>query len=148
MGDARAEIEALVFGYAERMDSGDFAGVGALFDGATYRSGEGPALEGTAAVEGALRRLVILHADGTPRTRHLTTNLVVEVEPSGDAARARSSFCVLQALEGFPLQAIVAGRYQDRFARRDGAWRFAERHVTVELVGDVSRHLRGRPLGG
>ena len=29
-----------------------------------------------------------------------------------------------------------------RFERRDGQWRFAERHVLIDLVGDVSRHLR------
>jgi hypothetical protein len=40
------------------------------------------------------------------------------------------------------LQPIVSGRYHDSFERRDGRWRFAERRVRTDLVGDVSRHLR------
>ena len=39
-------------------------------------------------------------------------------------------------------QPIVSGRYQDRFERRGGQWRFVERRVRTDLVGDVSRHLR------
>jgi hypothetical protein len=48
---------------------------------------------------------------------------------------------------GAPLQPIVAGRYLDRFARVDGAWRFAERRILVDLVGDLSRHLHKIPRG-
>jgi hypothetical protein len=33
-------------------------------------------------------------------------------------------------------------RYRDRFEHRDGQWRFAERRVRVDLVGDVSHLLR------
>jgi len=40
------------------------------------------------------------------------------------------------------LQPIVSGRYHDRFERRDGQWRFVQRHVRTDLLGDVSRHLR------
>ena len=48
---------------------------------------------------------------------------------------------MLQGLPDFPLQPIVAGRYEDRFERAAGGWQFAERRMFVELVGDVSRHL-------
>jgi hypothetical protein len=51
-------------------------------------------------------------------------------------------FAALQALPGLSLQPVASGRYHDRFERRDGQWRFAERRVHVDLVGDVSRHLR------
>jgi 3-phenylpropionate/cinnamic acid dioxygenase small subunit len=86
---------------------------------------------------------VIRYPDGTPRTKHVTTNVIVEVEPGGDRAAARSYYTVLQQVEGGALQPVVAGRYHDRFERVDGAWRFAERDYTlVDLVGDVSRHLR------
>jgi hypothetical protein len=36
----------------------------------------------------------------------------------------------------------ASGRYLDRFERRAGQWRFVERRVRTDLVGDVSRHLR------
>ncbi len=144
--EARAAIEALIFGYAERLDAGDLAGVAALFAGATYRSQAGGAYAGAAAVQAVLEAAVLLY-DGIPRTRHVTTNLILACD--GDAATARSYFTVLQAAEGLPLQPIVAGRYHDGFARVDGVWRFTDRLIFVDLVGDVSRHLRtaSRPAG-
>lgn len=135
----RAAIAALIYGYAERLDGGDLAGVGALFAGATYRSDRGGVYRGAAEVQAVLERLVMLY-DGVPRTRHVTTNLVIEV--AGDDASARAYFTVLQAAPDGPLQPIAAGRYRDRFARVDGAWRFADRLVFLDLVGDLSRHLR------
>jgi 3-phenylpropionate/cinnamic acid dioxygenase small subunit len=136
--DTRAAITALVMGYAERLDAGDLAGVGALFADATY-GGEGGGYRGAAAVQAVLAQRVILY-DGIPRTKHVTTNLVIELD--GDAAAARSYFTVLQAAAGLPLQPIIAGRYHDRFARTAGTWHFIERVIHVDLVGDLSAHLR------
>ena len=137
--DDRAAITALIMGYAERIDAGDLAGVAAYFTDATYRSAQGGEYRGAAAVQAVLERLVILY-DGIPRTRHVTTNLVIDV--AGDEANTRSYFTVLQGAPGAPLQPIVAGRYHDRFARVGGAWRFADRLIFMDLIGDLSRHLR------
>jgi ketosteroid isomerase-like protein len=139
-GDDRAAIAALIHGYAERLDAGDLAGVAALFADATYRSAQGGSYRGAAAVQEVLERRVLRY-DGVPRTRHLTTNLVIEL--AGDEAAARSYFTVLQAAPGGPLQPIVAGRYHDRFARSAGVWRFTDRLIFMDLVGDLSRHLKG-----
>lgn len=144
MSDARGAIENLIYTYAERMDAGDLAGVARLFEHADYRAGDGPAL-GWQEVERVNRELVILHEDGTPRTKHLTTNVRVELDEAGGTATAHSYFTVLQGVDGAPLQPIVAGRYQDRFEHVDGAWRFAERRIHIDLVGDLTRHLRFRP---
>jgi len=38
---------------------------------------------------------------------------------------------------------ILCGRYQDAFERVGGAWRFADRLILSDLVGDLSRHLAG-----
>lgn len=130
----------MVYRYAERMDAGDFAGVGALFDDAVYRAAGGPEIVGAAALEKTLRAMVRLY-DGVPSTQHVTTNLVIEIDGDGGRATARSYFTVLQALDDFPLQVIVAGRYEDRFAKRDDDWRFVERVVSMDLMGDLSRHL-------
>lgn len=138
---SREAIEGLVFEYAERIDRGDFAGVGQLFARAAYRSGAAEH-RGADAVRQVLERRVIRYGDGTPRTSHVTTNLVIEVDEEGGTARAHSYFTVLQACEGAPLAPIVTGRYEDAFVREAGVWRFADRRVLVDLVGDVSRHLR------
>lgn len=139
--DAHAAIAALVYAYAERLDAGDLAGVAALFADADYGAPQATR-RGAAAVEAVLRARVRLY-DGVPRTQHVVTNLVVALGADGASATARSCFTVLQAVADLRLQAIVAGRYRDRF-RRDaaGAWHFAERLIHVDLVGDVSRHLR------
>jgi hypothetical protein len=49
---------------------------------------------------------------------------------------------VLRALPDLALQLIVSGRYDDRFERREQQWRFADRQVWTDLIGDVSHHLR------
>jgi hypothetical protein len=139
--DAAQEIANLIFAYAERMDAGDLAGVGSLFEHARYGAGEGPLAPGE-IVERLNRELVILHEDGTPRTKHVTSNLAIEVDEAAGTANARSIYTVFQQVGETPLQPIVAGRYHDRFERAGGRWRFAERRIFVDLVGDLSRHLR------
>jgi len=137
------DIAALVYAYAERLDLGDLAGVAALFgEDATYRSDYG-SYAGAAEVLATLTRRVRLH-DGIPRTKHVTTNLVVEID--GDIALARSYFTVFQATPALPLQAIIAGRYHDRFAWADNVWRFTDRRIYVDLVGDLREHLL-QPIG-
>jgi 3-phenylpropionate/cinnamic acid dioxygenase small subunit len=134
-------IERLIATYAELVDDGDFAAVGRLLADATFTGGGG-AVSGGDAIEKMLRDNVIVYDDGTPRTKHLTTNLAIEVDEEAGTAVSRAYFTALQALPGQPLQLIVSGRYHDRFDRRDGHWRFVERRVRTDLVGNVSRHLR------
>jgi hypothetical protein len=126
-----------------RIDRGDFEGVGRLFARAVYRSASGGEYRGADEVHAVLERRVIRHEDGTPRTKHVTTNLVIEIDESAGSARARSYFVVLQALAGSPLAPVVAGRYEDTFVREGGTWRFADRLIHLDLVGDPSGHLRG-----
>ncbi|MEU7090156.1 nuclear transport factor 2 family protein [Streptomyces achromogenes] len=104
--------------------------------------GSGPPVSGGEAVEKMFRDTLIVHADGTPRTQHVTSDIAIEVEEQAGTAVARSYVTVLQALPDLPLQPVAAGRYRDRFERRGGQWRFTERRVDIRLVGEVSRHLR------
>jgi 3-phenylpropionate/cinnamic acid dioxygenase small subunit len=134
-------IERLIATYAELVDDGDFAAVGRLLSDATFTAGAG-AVSGGDAIERMLRENVIVYDDGTPRTKHITTNLAIEVDEQAGTAMSRAYFTALQALPGLALQPIVSGRYHDRFERREGQWRFVERRVGTDLVGDVSHHLR------
>ncbi|MFD9793471.1 nuclear transport factor 2 family protein [Streptomyces sp. NPDC059070] len=137
-------VENLIGRYAELVDDGDFAGLGDLLADATF-TGSGAPVRGRAAIAEMFQDTVILYADGTPRTQHVTTNIVIDVDEQAGTAVSRSYVTVLQALPGLPLQPIAGGRYHDRFERRDGEWRFTERRVRITLVGDVSHHLR--PVG-
>ena len=134
-------IQNLIATYAELVDDGDFAGVGILLGDATF-TGSAGSVSGRVAIEKMLRDSLIVYDDGTPRTKHVPTNVVIEVDEEAGTAVSRSYFTALQALPDFSLQPIVSGRYQDRFERSDGQWRFVERRVRTDLVGDVSRHLR------
>jgi 3-phenylpropionate/cinnamic acid dioxygenase small subunit len=138
--DARA-LENLIAIYAELVDDGDFAGVGGLFAGAVFTGAAG-SVRGAEAVERMLRDHIIVYEDGTPRTRHVITNVAIEIDDEAGTAAARSCFTVLQALPGFALQPIATGRYRDRFERRGDGWEFVERRAQTDLVGDTSRHLR------
>jgi 3-phenylpropionate/cinnamic acid dioxygenase small subunit len=134
-------IENLIAAYAELVDDGDFAGLGRLLADATF-TGNGTPVSGPDAIEKMFRDMLIVYDDGTPRTKHVTTNVIIDVDEEAGTATSRAYFTVLQALPGLPLQPIVSGRYRDRFNRRDGQWRFAERRVRIDLTGDLSRHLR------
>jgi len=132
----------LLYSYAERIDRGDFTGMARLFEHAEYYSGDEPPLTDWREIDRLYRSLVILYEDGTPKTQHDTTNAWIDVEPGSAAASARSRFTVLQGVPGTPLQVIVAGRYHDRFEKVAGEWRFCERRIFMDLVGDLTRHLR------
>jgi 3-phenylpropionate/cinnamic acid dioxygenase small subunit len=140
--DDRAAITALIHVYAELLDTGDLDGVAHLFDDADYGSPNRGRIHGYEAVRKVYDPVILY--DGTPRTKHLISNVTIEL--AGEAATARSYFTVLQAVDGGPLQPIIAGRYHDSFALDDGTWRFAERMILPDLIGDLSRHMRGRPL--
>ena len=125
--------------YTEAMDAAAWSAVGELFARGRLTGPDGATVaEGAAGVQGLYSSMVRLH-DGSPRTRHVTANAVIEVD--GDTATSRSAFVVHQQLEGLPLQAICAGRYLDRFACTDGAWHFVERQFFLDQVGDLSGHL-------
>ena len=140
MSSSRA-IENLIAKYAELVDQGNFAGVGDLLSDATFIGSKAP-VRGSVAIEQMLRDTVITYEDGTPRTKHVTTNTIIDVDEERQRAEARSYLMVLQAVPGLTLQLIVAGRYHDSFKRNNGRWGFAERRITIDLVGDVSHHLR------
>ena len=136
------EIRNLLGTYCERMDRGDFEGIGELFtDGRLADEHGTPIAVGAAAVADLYRVGTRLY-DGSPRTKHVVANSVIETNDETSAAVARSSYIVFQQTDDLPLQAIIAGRYHDTFEHHDGAWRFAERRFSIDLLGDLSHHLR------
>jgi 3-phenylpropionate/cinnamic acid dioxygenase small subunit len=142
---AESQITNLLYRYAECVDAGDLAQAAALFEHARIRIAASNTDQGTvdaAQLLGIWRSLIVLHADGTPRTKHVTTNPIIEVDEDAGTANCRSYYTVLQQTDELPLQTIVAGRYHDRFERVEGKWRFSYRDLTlIDMVGDVSQHL-------
>jgi 3-phenylpropionate/cinnamic acid dioxygenase small subunit len=134
-------IENLIARYAELVDAGDFAGLGELFDDAVFGGGGDAVVRGREPVEKLFGAMVRVYEDGTPRTKHVTTNIRIDLDDDAGTAVSHSYVTVFQALPDMALQPIVAGRYRDVFQLRQGVWRFVERRFTTDLVGDVSRHL-------
>tara|TARA_B110000438_G_C15556576_1_gene539303 strand:- start:123 stop:575 length:453 start_codon:yes stop_codon:yes gene_type:complete len=145
MSNSAREIENLLYTYAERIDAGDLAGVAGLF--AHGRIKAGPDVPNEAIFEGRDRVLGMYEAatriyeDGSPHTRHVTTNAIIEVDEAAGTASARSYYNVLQQTDALPLQIIIAGHYHDTFHFIEGTWWFDTRIMFVDLTGDLSHHL-------
>ena len=139
---APAAVAALLAAYAERIDAGDFEGIGALLRDAIITTEDGAVVAtGADEIAAMYRATTRRFAEGTPRTRHVITNLIVEPDPPADRVIASSYFTVFQATDGVALQPIIAGRYRDVVERRDGRWVFVERRMMPTLFGDLSAHL-------
>src|SRR5437763_15547235 len=96
-------IRNLLGRYCELIDAGDYDGVGDLFaDGALADEHGNEFARGAAAVAASYRRTNKQHGD-SPRTKHLVTNTVIELDEDGQGAIARSSYVVLQATDALPL---------------------------------------------
>lgn len=134
-------ITSLLHDYARRLDAGDLGGVATLLDRAQILVSGRVIGSGRDFVEEFLRSAVIIHPDGTPRTRHVIAQPVIDVA-DGSHATVRSQFTVLQAgPDG--AYVVMVGHHHDAMTVDDGAWRFASRdYGDVTYVGDTSRHLR------
>lgn len=139
--DDAAACTNVIHRIAEAMDAADYLSLrlllehAALVDGA---SGAVLATGGEAAVA-HFQSIVKVHDDGTWRTKHVTTNPIVEID--GEAATVRSMYTVFQQTERISIQPIIAGRYHDTFACIDGTWWITERRYFADLTGDLSDHL-------
>ena len=140
---AAEAITKLIYTYAERIDAGDFAGVAEVFADATLTfEGFGDAVAGAEAIEALYTRTTRRYEDGTPRTKHVMTNVMVDVADDGETASSRSYFTVLQAVPGaLALQPIIAGRYRHTYAQVDGRWRVTTMHITIDLMGELAHHM-------
>lgn len=144
IAEDRTAITDLIYRCAEMFDAGDFDGVGELLGRADFGGARTPKMSGAKNIAGLFamttRRFPDGASPGTPRTRHLVLNLIVEVADDATAT-ARSTFCVVQATDEVALAPIVVGRYYDRFARDEDGWYYTERIADVEMLGEVSQHL-------
>ncbi len=111
--EARFAVQDLMFRYAECVDRALFDELGELFRhgslGAEGTEGAEP-MRGSSPIRNFYAATNKVHSDGTLRTRHLASNVVVEVDVAAGRAAARSYFVVFQATQAVPLQPIVSGR--------------------------------------
>lgn len=139
-------IATLLHAYCDTIDRGDFVATGELFApaGAYGIVGRAQAAIGPVAVTLALDNVRLY--DGVPRTRHIVTNVDIDLADDHRSAVVRSYVHVLHQPPAGPITTIAAGTYHDRVHLLDGRWRFAERRMHIELVGDMSTHLHRNPF--
>ena len=132
-------------GTPELLDGGDMDGVVELFADADWRS------DATGEVRRGPRRskpstTASCSTTARPRTRHLMTNLTIDLVDGADEASGRCYYTVLQGVDaGAPIETILAGRYHDRYRRTAG--RLAVRRAAVPSSispADQSRHFPSR----
>src|SRR6478736_2913286 len=101
--DDHRQIERLIHLYPYHLDAGHFDTMGELFaDAVVYVGTEEVARRNPAAVSALWSRFVRIYPNGTPRTHHIATNLLID--PDGpDRARAHSYILVVQDAPGHPL---------------------------------------------
>ena len=146
--NSRKEILHLINSYCFLLDEGDLEGWAALFENGEW----GP--EGTTPVSGKeqmldmINDILIVYPDGTPRTRHVMSNVDLDIDEQNNTASCESYVTLFQQTDDFPLQVILSGGFSDKFARVDGKWRFAKRVTKRPFFGDMSAHVKSVPPTG
>lgn len=145
MVSSETAIANLVYRYAELIDAGDFERAAALFNHARIRIGADEI--GAGEVLDLWRGSIIVYEDGTPRTKHVITNPIIEVDECAGQGTCRSYYTVMQQVGDGPLEAVICGRYHDTFECHAGEWRFSYRDYSLhDLLGDMSRHSGNRQV--
>lgn len=151
MLQARQAVEATLFGYAEAIDAGEIDRLRTLLAACTISLLDGSELKGGPAIADHYAAVIRFYDDdenpvdygsgGTPRTRHVTTNLQLEFDPDLRHVDVRSYFTVYQNLDGSN-PVIAGGRYVDRFDNTMHGWQMVSRAIHLDQRGDMSRHIK------
>jgi hypothetical protein len=145
------EIQQLLYRYCRGVDRGDVALIKSVYHpGAhdAHGSFKGPA---ETFAEGIVARMDAASLIG----QHHITNALIEVD--GEVAHGESYFLAYHPDEAPGANrmglAIAGGRYLDRFERRDGVWKIADRRVILDftrqpVAGAAWRAQRNFAQGG
>jgi ketosteroid isomerase-like protein len=136
-------IQNILYEYGYLIDAGNFAGIGRHF-GDAILSSEGSDLHvtGAEAIQKYYEASTRIYEDtGTPKTKHVFTNFMIEINGDEGVANSKANYFVLQQTDDLPLQAIISGHYEHRYAKRDGTWRMTHKKFYVDQIGDLSHHL-------
>ena len=141
MADSAREIENLLYTYAERIDAGDLEGVADLFRHGRILADDAPEgmqFNGRDEVLAMYQASTLIYEDtGTPKTQHVTTNAIIEVDDDAGTATARTRYHRLPAGR----RRAAAGDHLRPLPRLVQADR---RHVVVRCA-DHGRGSGGRP---
>ena len=81
--------------------------------------------------------------DRRNRTKHIVSNIRIEVDEQAGTASARTYLTIVQGVPevGFPLQPIFCGTYHDTFKRNEeGKWYYATHRLVEDMMGETCNH--------
>ncbi len=137
----RSEIERacerIVYAYARLLDLGDMNGAADCFaENGSFARPSSPAI----VIEGRENiRASLLSRPKTLRTKHLVTNVLIDVQNREEASGVSyltliSTTPAADAVEPF-LSAgpLYFGEFKDRFVRESGHWKFLARRGSIQM---------------
>lgn len=134
IADERAAIENLLGVYTFAYDENDMTAMAGCFTAdavMSMRVADGDLIgpfEGRDQIVGLMEKSLASQDD---QRRHLVSNVVVR-DLTADTATV-TSYLTLISIAGQTLTVLSTARYEDELARDDGSWRFARRHVQLDL---------------
>jgi len=122
-------IENLMVSYAYANDDADIKLLGSLYKDAVFHIDEVSA-KGSGEIEAIAGSMIQIMENGRSATTHEITNIIIEIDTNGETATGRAYFTLYKTLSGNPREAIMSGRYADKFFFDQG-WHFKERKASV-----------------
>ncbi|WP_057461471.1 nuclear transport factor 2 family protein [Pseudovibrio sp. POLY-S9] len=136
----RDEILKLLNRYSFTLDSGDLDGFAELFAHGEWGM-EGRMHQGKEALLAGVRSTVLLQSDRTSKTRHMFTNIQLEINNEASIATCKRYGLVVQQTADLPLKPIFSADYFDTFAKEEDVWRFKKCELKRAFVGDLSHQF-------
>ena len=142
---AHRQIEQKIYRMGYALENGDFELVGELLRHATFgadRLGR-KILQGSQAIRDQYTRTNITYPGHGRATRELYTNVLIEIDLDAETARSKTAYTVAQQIPETDarFELLVAGRYEDEWARIEGEWHWTDRYIVVQFKNDLDRHM-------
>ena len=148
MSNSYADISNLLSEYTHRFDLGNLEGAAQLFRHARVQTAPDTWIDYKQLLD-IWREGVIMYDDGTPKTKHVCTNAVINIDEDNDAADSKSYYVVYQQTDR-PFNAVRSDRCSDHpFIKVSPALCFQgfEHLLSTDLfhVWDPPSHARTHP---
>jgi 3-phenylpropionate/cinnamic acid dioxygenase small subunit len=137
-------ISNLLFQYAEYIDDGQLDSAADMFSHAQIKiSSRQDQFIGKDELLALWKKIIILYPCGTPKTKHVITNPIIQIDESLGVAKVKSYFNVFQPDQNQVIHLILSGRYYDEFQLQNEKWVWTHRDYThIDFAGNLSLHLK------
>jgi len=137
------EIEQQILQMGHHLEVGDFESVAEILSHATFGADKigRRAFKGRDEIRNQYTRTNVVYPEGGRRTKEVYSNILVDIDLEAGTARSITSFTVAQQVPDQRFELLVAGRYEDEWARLDDAWRCTDRYIVTQYHNDLGRHM-------